>query len=57
MKLYSCDHAVGARVLALGLPATVLAVTFTEDEVYYRVAFDNGGAHSFLACADVKPPK
>lgn len=58
MRLYQCEHGIGDKVLGLGLglPAQVVAITFTEVAVLYEVAFDNGGAHSVLACSDVKAP-
>jgi hypothetical protein len=55
-----CGHflsnfGIGDRVNVIGLPATVLSVTFTKDRVLYDVEFDNGGAKGRHESSEVAP--
>jgi hypothetical protein len=50
---YQTQYAIGDRVRALGLPAVVVAITFSDTGTQYRVRFDAGGATSVLDGAEI----
>jgi hypothetical protein len=52
---FLCNFGIGQKVHVLGLPATVLSVTFTKDRVLYDVEFDNGGAKGRHESSEVAP--
>jgi len=46
MNTYQSRYAIGERVIAMGSPGKVIAITFTVHAVLYLIEFDAGGAHS-----------
>lgn len=54
MDLRASRWNLGDRVKAMGLPATVTAITYRSSGIKYEVKFDSGGANAVIDEADLQ---